>query len=153
MFGCCILSPRFFTESWSGWLAIPPPLPDPPWLVYVAFLKQQEENTYRHTYTYKSTYVVGVSLPKARAEYLLARVCHADRGLGTIFHPWARGFSHLFSIACGKGCYTGPPLVGAGSLSFLVFRCFWTFSLGSRAASLPPGSLLGSAFLWRCLCR
>ena len=37
----------------------------------------------------------------------------------------------------GQGFDTGPPQVGAGSLSFSGFRCFWLFFLGSRPAFLP----------------
>ncbi len=41
----------------------------------------------------------------------------------------------------GEGFNTGPPQVGAGSLNvsvvFVVFGCFWSFSLGSRPAFLP----------------
>ncbi len=40
-------------------------------------------------------------------------------------------------LECGKGFDTGPPQVGAGSLSFCGFPWFWPFSLGSRPAFLP----------------
>ncbi len=45
----------------------------------------------------------------------------------------------------GKGIDTETLEVGAGSLRFCGFRCFWSFSV-SGLASYPPGPILELCF-------
>jgi hypothetical protein len=57
-------------------------------------------------------------------------------------------------LSYGKGFDTGPPQAGAGSLSFSGFSgCLVVFLGAPGRLSYPPGPILGSVFLLRCLCR